>query len=149
MRIYLAHPISGCSFDDVLEYYDDAVEVLADYGYEVMYPMVAKGYLRTEKKFRAHGYGQPLSQNHAIVERDRWMVKRANVFYANLLTATEVSIGCCMELAWAHDSRIHTIAAMQEDNMHQHAFVLECAHVILPTHVEVLAYLKKLIQGTL
>jgi len=149
MRIYLARPISGCSYSEVVDYYEDTVAVLKGYGYDVLYPMCGKEYLRNEIEFKAEGYGQPLSTNRAIVGRDRWMVRQSDIVFANLAGSTHVSIGTVSELAWAFDNKKHVIVVMEKENVHRHAFVLEFADVIFETTEEALAYLKKLAEGSL
>ena len=145
MKIYLARPISGQSYEVVSKYYHNTAEKLADNGYEVLSPMNGKGHLRTELEFKAEGYkDNPISTNHAIMERDRWMVKTADIVYANLLDAPYASIGTCMELAWAHDSGKHSVVVMDKHNVHRHAFVLEAADIVFETHEAAIEYLIKL-----
>jgi nucleoside 2-deoxyribosyltransferase len=147
MKIYCVHPISGLTYEQVTEYYIRVVRYLQSQGYTVFYPMVGKKELRCEKKYRAKDYRNPVSTNHAIVERDRWMVMQADIVYANFLNAKEISIGSCMELAWAHDHGKHTVLVMGEDNPHQHAFVIEAADIIFDNDEDAEEYLKKLIKG--
>ena len=147
MRIYCCHPISGRTADEVFEYYEDMSEVLGSFGYEVLTPMHGKDVLRTETKFREADYRNPVATNHAIYNRDRWMVHQADIVYANLLGASVVSIGTMMELAWASDNRKHVVLAMEEKNVHRHAFVLEAAEVVFETTEGSLAYLKSLVSS--
>jgi nucleoside 2-deoxyribosyltransferase len=107
--------------------------------------MYGKDQLRTDVRFKAADYRHPASTNHAIIERDRWMVTQADVVYANLMHATCVSIGTVMELAWAHQLGRHTVLAMNTSNIHAHAFVNEAADVIWPTHEEAVDYLYTLV----
>jgi nucleoside 2-deoxyribosyltransferase len=144
MKIYCCHPISGCSAADVFKYYEDTSKMLDSYGYQVLTPMHGKGILRTEMAFKAVDYRNPVSTNHAIFNRDRWMVTQADVIYANLLGAKIVSIGTVMELAWASDKGKHVVLVMEEENIHRHAFVLEAATIIWTTEAEALTYLKNL-----
>lgn len=146
MKIYLVHPISGLSADDVFGYYERTAKDLTELGYDVLTPVYAKQHLRCEKEFRATGYKSECSTNHALFTRDRWMVKQADIIYANFLLAKGVSIGSMMELAWASDSDKHVVVSMQEENIHQHAFVLEAASVIYDEHDKAMAYLKNLVQ---
>lgn len=148
MRIYLARPITGCTYEEVVAYYKDAVARLKFFGYEVLFPMCGKNYLRTETVLKAGGYTQPLSTNRAIVGRDRWMVQQSDIVLANLLGSKQVSIGTVSELAWAFDAKKHVIVVMEKDNIHRHAFVLEFADVIFETTEEAFAYLDKLAQGS-
>lgn len=144
MNIYLAHPVSGLSYEDVANYYVGMSMLLKQAGYTILSPMTAKECLRTEKKLRAHGYDNPISTNHAIIERDRWMVCKADIVYVNLMNATDVSIGCMMELAWAHDRGKHTVVSVPEDNVHRHAFVLEAADIVFDNHEDAYDYLIQL-----
>lgn len=143
-KIYVVHPISGKSAESVFSYYDTIQSELADAGYDVLTPMYGKDKLRCEMKFRSIGYDDPMTTNHAIVERDHWMVLESNIVYANFMDAEVASIGCSMELAWAWDHSKHVVVAMPKENIHRHAFVLEMASVIFETHEEAMAYLKML-----
>jgi hypothetical protein len=144
MKIYLAHPISGMSGDEVFGYYEKAVNDLQG-KYEILYPMLGKRYLRNEVKYRAEGYTNfPVSTNHAIKERDRWMVSTSDIVFVDFTGAKAISIGCCMELAWADLLGKHSIIVMDEDKFHNHAFVLDCADIIFNTYEEAIKYLNDL-----
>ena len=146
MKIYLGFRISGSSYEAVTKYVSNVQEELDSCGYTVMHPMTGKESLRTETQFKAHGYaGIPQATNHAIFERDIWMVRQCDVFYLNLMDADErVSIGGVMELAVAAALGEHTVVSMGAENIHQHAFVLEAADVIYETHEEAMKYLERL-----
>lgn len=141
--IYLAHPITGLTPDDVINYYETFGGVIRDIGYDILQPMTGKAYLRTEKTFKASGYTLPQSTNHAIFERDMWMVAKADIVLADFTGATAVSIGTVSELAVAAYLRKHTIAVMHEGNPHHHAFLLEAADIVFPSIKEAFAYLEK------
>lgn len=148
MKIYLAGRISGSTPEEVFGYFNGTKAVLRDlYGYEVLTPMMGKEYLRTEKKFAPEGYKYPVSTDHAIVERDRWMVSQADIVYVNLMDTEHVSIGCMMELAWASILGKHTIIAFEKDNIHYHAFVLEAADIVFNSTEEAMQYLKDISEA--
>ena len=148
MKIYLAHPISGLSYDEIMDYYVDTSNYLRDSGYEVLCPMTGKDSLRGEKRFGHEGYdSNPIATNRAILGRDHWMVNQADIVYINLLGAKSVSIGCCMELAFAFTHHKHTILVMEKNNPHRHAFVLESADIIFETVEEAEVYLGRLAEG--
>ena len=146
-KIYLAHPISGLSADEVFAYYDTWIKELIHTGAEVLHPMTGKEFLRTELKFKAHDYRQPISTNKAIVGRDSWMIQQADIVLIDLTGAQHVSIGCVSELAWAFILGKHTIVIMKEDNIHQHAFVLHQANIVFTTMREAVEYLWKMGSG--
>ncbi len=149
MKIYTAGPISGQSFNQVMKRYQDQVNRLKKLGFEVICPMTGKSYLRTELEFKAHGYDQyPVSTNHAIKERDRWMVGLVDIVLVDFTECNGVvSIGSCMELAWADELKKHTIVVMEESNIHQHCFILECADIVFPNMKDTYKYLTDLVDG--
>ncbi len=150
MKIYIAHQISGLTFDEVVNYYNGMKVLLGDvYGYEVLCPMTAKGHLRTDKKekFKPKGYKLPQATNHAIFERDKWMVSNCDVLYCDFTGSENALVGCLFELAWASYLGKHTITVIPEGNIHQHAFILEASDIYFTNTADAIEYLKYLISG--
>jgi len=143
MKIYTAGPISGLSYNQVLNRYQKQTSRLKEIGYDVLCPMTGKSYLRNEINLKAHGIkNQPLSTNHAIKERDRWMVGNSDIILVDFTECENiVSIGSCMELAWGDELKKHTIVVMDKNNIHQHAFILECADLVFETMTDAYNYL--------
>lgn len=149
LKIYLAGPISGMGYEEVQNYFNRMYSLLTNAGYKVFSPMTGKSALRTEKNLKAHGIeGVPIATNHAIFNRDKWMVtQQADVVFANFTRGKGiVSIGTMMELAWASYTNKHVVVALPKDDIHQHAFVLEAANVVFETEDEALEYLYQLSQ---
>lgn len=146
MKIYFVHPITGLDYETVMKYYNDMRAVLSQY--EHLCPMVCKGYLAGDKSFRATGYANPISTNHAIVGRDCWMVHQSDIVYADFTGATKVSIGCVMELAWAMLLRKHVVIVMTKENPHYHSFVLEAANIVFESSEQAIDYLQRLALGS-
>lgn len=149
-KIYCCHPISGLSADEVFDYYIDVQKRLSSC-YQVMIPMTGKSSLRCEKEFRSEGYkDNPLTTNHAIYERDKWMVTQADILYVNLIGATErVSVGTMFEMAWGALLGKYVVLVMESESVHRHAFVLEAADVIFQSGQEAEDYLITLAKGTI
>lgn len=147
LSIYCAHPISGLSYEEVVNYYEGIVDYLESIGYDVLHPMTGKAFLRNEKEFKSEGYGTPVSTNQAIKERDQWMVRNADVILVDFAGASSVSIGCASELAWGDLLGKHTVVVMEKDNVHRHAFILEEADITFEALKEAKDYLKKLVEG--
>jgi nucleoside 2-deoxyribosyltransferase len=146
MKIYIAGSISGQSPDEVECYFSGTKWMFENWGYTVFHPMIGKGQLRTEKIYRAKDYRHPVATNRAIVGRDRWMVEQADVIFMDLSSSTHASIGCMFELAWANEFNKHVVLVLPENNIHQHAFVLQAADIIFENESEALSYLKSLIK---
>ena len=53
MRIYLAGPISGKGYDEVVGMYKEKSNILKNMGYDILCPMTGKQYLRNEIEFKA------------------------------------------------------------------------------------------------
>jgi nucleoside 2-deoxyribosyltransferase len=148
MRIYLAGPISGKSYDEVVYLYKEKTHFLESLGYEVLCPMTGKTYLRNETKLKESDYNYPVSTNHAIFERDKWMVSNCDIILADLSNSGDrVSIGTMMELAWASLLGKHSLIILPKENIHRHAFVLESGDIIFETLEEANKYLADWMKG--
>lgn len=147
MRIYTAGPITGLSYNQVMERYEAQTARLRDYGYEVFCPMVGKGFLKDEASLSGFGYDSPTATNRAIKGRDKWMVKQSDIVLVDFTDAKVASIGSCMEIAWAEEFNKHVIVVMPKENVHRHAFILESADIIFENIYEAYGYLKTLKQG--
>lgn len=143
IKLYLAHPISLNNAEEIISYFD-AVTLSLQNWYDILSPMYEKDYLRIEKSLRSEGYENPIICNHAIFERDLWMVKNCEVLLCDFTGSSTASIGCCMELAVASWLHKHTVVVLPEDNIHNHAFIKEAADVIFTTLDDAITYLKKI-----
>jgi len=145
MKIYCVKPISGCSGDEVFEYYDNIRKILLGIGYDVLTPLYGKGKLRTEVEFKAHGYqNDPLTTNHAIFGRDKFFVQQSDILFANFIGADRVSIGSVMEIAMGHIFGKQIVVVMEKDNIHRHAFVLEASTIVFENEDDAIKYLKEI-----
>ena len=148
LNIYLAGPITGQTGEGVVSRYEEKIAILSDFGYTVYHPMLGKMNLRTETTFKSGGYDHPIANDHAIFERDHWMVSIADVVLADLSTSGDrISIGTMMELAWASHLGKHVILVMPDGNIHDHAFVREAATIRFPSLMDAYDYLKELSMG--
>jgi len=146
MKIYVAGPITGQKLADVLKRWDALTGAL-DSDFIVLSPLVGKMKLfRTEKHktFKSKGYTDPFATDQAITGRDHWMVHQCDILLVDLRGTDKVSIGAISEIAWAHAYNKHIIVVMEADNIHQHAFIDQQAHVVLDDMDVVIEYLKEL-----
>jgi nucleoside 2-deoxyribosyltransferase len=146
--IYLAGPITGKGYEEVVSSYAEKTTYFEAIGYNVLCPMTGKSYLRNEIEFKSENYKFPVSTNHAIFERDMWMVSNCDIILADLSNSGErVSIGTMMELAWASLLHKHSVIILPENNVHRHAFVLESGDIIFEAYEEAKKYLEDFIIG--
>lgn len=126
--VYLCGPISGLSFDECVAYYDQVNQLLPPWIVPIS-PMRGKGYLKGEPVLGDTYENTVLSSGKAIVTRDYFDVKRADVILANFIGAKRVSIGSLFEIAWAFEMKKPVILAMEPGNLHDHAFVREACGI--------------------
>lgn len=142
MRIYLAHPITGLSSKEVFDYYDGIVERLSKH--TCLSPMTGKDYLRNETTMGSNYENYPISRQHAIYERDMWMVKSSDVVFLDLRGTKNVSIGCMAELFTAAACGRHTVVVMEDGNIHSHRFVNEATDIMFTDFEDAINYLNQL-----
>ncbi len=142
MKLYIAHPITGLTGRETLNYFNGLKEKLSKYHY-VLSPMTGKEYLIDEKNCQASGYKTAISNDHAIFQRDTWMVSQSYIILVDFTNAKFVSIGCCMELGIGSFLNKHTLVVMDKENIHKHSFVLDAADIIFETLDDACDYLTK------
>ena len=128
--VYLAGPISGCSYNGCTEWRDGATAVLRQNGIIGLSPMRAKDYLAGLESISSDGkdyaHMSVLSLPRGVTTRDRYDTQRSNVVLMNLLGTTKVSIGSMIELGWADSARVPVVLVMEESgNVHEHMMVSE------------------------
>jgi len=131
MKVYLAGPITGASWDEATEWRAEAKKRLNVHGIEGLSPLRAKKYLEGSDKIRAAYEEFPLSSQKGLTTRDRFDCTRADLIIVNVLGTTKVSIGTVMEIAWADLYRIPVILVMEDGNVHDHPMIREtCGFVV-------------------
>lgn len=130
--VYLAGPITGLNYGESTDWRAYAISRLSREGIRGLSPMRGKEYLEAIAKdtpFTSDGdkYSiiHPLSTNRGITTRDRWDTMRCSVVLANFLGAKQVSIGTCMEIAWADSKRTPIVCVMEDGNPHEHGMILD------------------------
>lgn len=123
-RVYLAGPITGMSYSAGSDWRDYAIKELETWGIEGLSPLRGKEYLAAfesiEKQHLEH-QEWPLSLPAGIVGRDRNDVKTSDLILVNFAGAKKVSIGTCMEIAWADAFRVPVLVVT--DPSHDHEFI--------------------------
>lgn len=133
--IYLAGPITGLSYDGATDWREETIRAFEN-EITCFSPLRAKTYLAGLKNIPDSGtiYSPfPLSSQRGIFCRDSFDVNRCDLLLVNLLGADRVSIGTVMEIAWAAQLRKPIVAAMEDNNIHNHAMIREAMPFIVPT----------------
>jgi nucleoside 2-deoxyribosyltransferase len=123
-RVYLAGPITGLSYADGQDWRDYAIKELESWDIEGLSPLRGKDYLAAFETIDKQHIGRtdwPLSLPQGIVGRDRNDVKTSDLILVNFADAKKVSIGTCMEIAWADAFRVPVL--MVRGEVHDHEFI--------------------------
>lgn len=129
-NVYLAGPITGLDYKGATDWRLWAKEELFKVGIMGLDPMRAKNFLKEEKNFTAACLNEQkfgcLSSPRGITTRDRWDATRCDVLLVNFMGAKQISIGTCMEIAWADLCRKPIVIAMEDlNNPHNHVMINE------------------------
>lgn len=133
-KIYLAGPISGCSFKEASvwrEWFANRLAFVAEEegtNYKCYSPLRFKSYLNEETAIEDEYVNTTLSNQKAIFGRDRNDVFTCDLMVVNLLGTDKVSIGTMMEIAWADAKNIPILLIMEDGNIHDHCMVREACH---------------------
>lgn len=124
MKVYLAGPITGLTYDQGQDWRTKVKAELSNKGIDGFSPLRAKSYLAGHGPLQGAYDEFPLSTAKGIVARDRNDVRTADLVIFNLLGATRISIGTCIEFGWADAYRIPSIVVIEKNgNCHSHPMV--------------------------
>ena len=125
--VYMAGPISGLSFDECYTWREQTQAFLAHRGIQAINPLRAKSYLRDSRKIEDCYQDSLLSTQKGITSRDHFDCKRADMLLVNVKDAKTVSIGTCMEIAWAKAYNKPVVLLIEDEgNIHDHCMIREC-----------------------
>jgi nucleoside 2-deoxyribosyltransferase len=154
-KVYLAGPITGLDHAGAVDWRNEVIADLCASGIKGLSPMRGKDYMSHVTEFTANGdeyeklYGvrNIMSTNRAIMTRDRFDATRCDALLVNFIGATRVSIGTCMEIAFADIKRIPIVCAMEpEGNHHQHGMIMEAIGFRVTTLAEAVHVVKVMLS---
>lgn len=143
-RIYLAGPITGCTYDQARNgWRKDFAEMMPDH-VECLSPMRFKDDLKDETDIDGSPdmyHDSLFATGKGITRRDMFDVRRSDMIVANLLNEEindKVSIGTSVEFGWANAFRVPLVMIVDPfkdgvvTNPHHHAMLFEIADYVVP-----------------
>lgn len=131
--VYLAGPITGCSFEECVRWREEFCEELTPLGIECLSPMRGKGYLKNESSILDSYSSLLLCEDKGIMSRDHFDCNRADVIVFNVLGARKPSLGTTMEAAWGFHRHTPMVWIMEQNgNPHDHSMLRQCMNFIVP-----------------
>ena len=126
MKVYLAGPIAGYSYGEINDWRVSVKDELKNHGIDGYSPMRGKEYLSDEKILK-DPYNEKSRRSAEITTginvRDYNDCKTADAILVNFLGSNKISIGTCMEVAWARAFQIPLVMIMEKDNIHSHCML--------------------------
>lgn len=124
--IYLAGPITGCSYEEANDWRKHIEEVINP-KIVCFSPFREKhNLLKNEVSIKDCYESDPLASQRTLFMRDYLDVMHRDLIFVNMLGAKIASIGTCFEIAWAHHLRKPIVLCMEKTgNIHDHSFVRE------------------------
>ena len=146
--LYLAGPMTGHTFDEVIGWRDYVRQHLTTAAPHVrcLDPMRAKDHFQDAGRIGPEHYHRGMLEPRAIVARDFWDLRRADVMMLNLTGADVPSIGCMVELGFAHANSCLTVVILEpgDRNPHDHLFVHALASAVVHSLDDAIAVVEAL-----
>lgn len=122
-EVYLAGSIKGLNWCNYVN------NELLKHNIRCYNPLRGKEFLsKSKKKLSAFVESDnKFTSPKSIILRDSYGVLHTDLLFVNLLNVKEVSIRTMFEIAWAYWLHKPIIIVMEEDNIHYHPFVSQCA----------------------
>ena len=122
MNIYLAGPMAGLDYTEATGWRMKVYEDLTAEGITCFSPLRWKEWLNSGKKISRKAKKNathPMGTSKGIMTRDFFDVKQSDVIFANFLgSGDNISMGTCMEIAWAWAFQKPTVVVGEADNPH-------------------------------
>jgi hypothetical protein len=132
--IYLAGAITGKTFDEAIDWRNQACLELNNDRIECLSPLRGKDFLKNTGLIKAGEYAHnALTTSKGITRRDQFDCLRSSCVLMNLLGADKVSVGSVMEAAWCFGRSVPLIIVMEKNNVHHHVMIEEAATYIVET----------------
>lgn len=146
-KVYLAGPITGCSYNGCTDWREYAKNELALVGIDGFSPLRAKEYLASMEAMPHTSTLNVMSSAKAINVRDHYDCMSSDVILVNFLDAPVVSIGTVMEVAWGFAYRKPTVICMEETgNIHNHPMIRESGGFFVNTLEEGIHVVKAILM---
>lgn len=114
MKVYLAGPINGTSWDECYKWRSDAADILAKHGIEALDPLSGKEVLEGSAKI----IGSTRHFNYKeIIERDLWHIRQADIVLVNATRGDCRYIGTTCEVFYANYVLNKPVVVFYGDNV--------------------------------
>jgi len=148
LSIYLAGPMTGLDIDELYRLFHDRARRLRELGFNVLHPLMGKEHLLGQGEVLCGIKDDNIASDRAILGRDRWMVRKADIVLADLTAAhDDPTLGTACEITWAWDQRNTLVITVGLGKGHSmdHPFIRQASNHIFDTYEEAEEYLPCLI----
>lgn len=146
--VYLAGPIKGLGWDSAVDW-RKAVRNGLPKEIVCYSPMRYKEFLKSEEVIDSSMgldvYDRPLTSSVGIKFRDKMDVRRSDLLLVNFVGAEEKSIGTTWEIGFAEGLNKPVLIAMQDEDIHNHPFIVE-GNLVVPSLAMALELVPKILM---
>ena len=126
-KVYLAGPVAGKTFNEAQGWREQFAAMLdRTVGPAITCYSPLRGkrdVAERSKRIGLGSYEHPLATDRAIMARDHYDCRTADLIVAHLADADRVSLGTCMELAFAYEMNKLVVATLKPGGLHDHPMV--------------------------
>ena len=132
IKVYLAGPITGCSYGTATGWRQFCHEYLARFGITGVSPMRSKNCLSNlssipdTPEVPADSWQATMLTPAAVRARDKFDCTKSDLVLMNFLGANKVSKGTILEVGWADGAGVPIVAAIESENVHHNLLVDAC-----------------------
>lgn len=131
MKVYLAGPITGLSFNESVDWRNYFTTQSKNSGITFFDPLRGKSFLKdsTEVIEAVDTSERVMVSSKFIMDRDYNDVVTSDLIVFNMLNAERISLGTVMEMAWAYQLQIPRVTIIERTNVHRHAMFNEASGI--------------------
>ncbi len=140
-NIYLAGQVSGLSYAAVM---NRRAEIAA------MFPahIFVLNPLDHQKDLKGVEVITPfMGDSDAIICECFWMIEYCDLVLVDLIGATQISVGACVEIGYAIRACIPIVVMIRADDMHQHPFITVPARFVCDTEAKAVAEISAMLKA--
>lgn len=143
-KVYLAGPISGLTFDESDRWRHELTRMLPSF-IKTIWPMAGEDVAFGLGRLSDEQPATLLSNGKALLIKDEFYVREADMVVANFIGAPKISIGTQWECAWSFILRKPLCVIIDHNNINQHCFLREGAGWVVDNLVDA----RKIVTGIL
>ncbi len=140
-NIYLAGQVSGLSYLAVMKRRSEIAAMFPAH-ISVLNPLDHQEYLKGVEVITPF-----MGDSDEIIVECFWMINYCDLVLVDLIGATQISVGACVEIGYAMRACIPIVAMIGADDIHQHPFITIPARFVCDTEAKAVAEISAMLKA--